>query len=74
MGANCEAGVAADLNKPEAQNARALTVLRRVKDKLTGRDFKPNEELSVDLQVDKLILQATNLEVWTSVPFLYCVG
>jgi serine/threonine-protein kinase mTOR len=57
------AGVVADANKPEAQNARALTVLRRVKDKLTGHDFKPDDELSVDMQVDKLILQATNLEV-----------
>ena len=49
--------------KPEVQNARALVVLRRVKDKLTGHDFKPNEELTIPDQVDKLIQQATSLEV-----------
>ncbi|KAI9797251.1 MAG: phosphatidylinositol kinase- protein kinase tor1 [Piccolia ochrophora] len=46
----------------EVQNARALQVLSRVKEKLTGRDFKPHEELNVTDQVDKLLLQATNLE------------
>ncbi|KOS39997.1 hypothetical protein ACN38_g9146 [Penicillium nordicum] len=46
----------------EAQNARALQVLARVKEKLTGRDFRNNEELSVSDQVDKLIAQATNVE------------
>ena len=46
----------------EVQNARALQVLARVKDKLMGRDFKPNEELNVERQVAKLIAQATNVE------------
>lgn len=46
----------------EVQNARALQVLSRVKEKLTGRDFKPNEELNVFAQVDRLIKEATNLE------------
>jgi serine/threonine-protein kinase mTOR len=46
----------------EVQNARALQVLSRVKEKLTGRDFKPNEELNVPVQVDRLIVEATNLE------------
>jgi len=46
----------------EVQNARALQVLSRVKEKLTGRDFKIHEELGVDEQVDKLINEATNLE------------
>lgn len=46
----------------EAQNARALQVLARVKEKLTGRDFKPNEELNVSDQVDKLLAQATSVE------------
>lgn len=46
----------------EVQNARALQVLARVKDKLVGRDFKPNEELSVSDQVDKLLAQATSVE------------
>lgn len=46
----------------EIQNARALEVLDRVSQKLTGRDFKPGEELDVLLQVDKLIQEATKLE------------
>ncbi|KAF2204804.1 hypothetical protein GQ43DRAFT_387121 [Delitschia confertaspora ATCC 74209] len=46
----------------EVQNARALQVLSRVKEKLTGRDFKSNEELNVMAQVDRLIKEATNLE------------
>ena len=46
----------------EAQNARALQVLARVKEKLTGRDFKQQEELNISDQVDKLLAQATNVE------------
>lgn len=46
----------------EAQNARAVQVLARVKEKLTGRDFKPTEELNVSDQVDKLLAQATSVE------------
>lgn len=46
----------------EVQNERAVKVLERVKVKLTGRDFKPNEELDVERQVSKLIGQATNVE------------
>ncbi|KAI9793200.1 MAG: phosphatidylinositol kinase- protein kinase tor1 [Peltula sp. TS41687] len=46
----------------EVQNARALEVLKRVKVKLTGQDFKANKELTVPEQVDYLLLQATNLE------------
>ncbi|KAK7512486.1 armadillo-type protein [Phyllosticta citriasiana] len=46
----------------EEQNARALQVLSRVKQKLTGRDFRPSEELRVNDQVDRLIREATNLE------------
>lgn len=46
----------------EIQNARALEVLDRVAQKLTGRDFKQGEELDVLLQVDKLIVEATKLE------------
>lgn len=44
------------------QNARALQVLGRVKEKLTGNDFKAEEELTVQEQVDKLLVQATSLE------------
>lgn len=46
----------------EAQNARALQVLARVKEKLTGRDFKHHEELNISDQVDRLLAQATNVE------------
>ncbi|KAI0395542.1 TOR kinase [Xylariaceae sp. FL0594] len=46
----------------EMQNARAIEVLDRVNQKLTGRDFKPKEELEVVQQVNKLIMEATNLE------------
>lgn len=49
-------------NKPEVLNQRAVNVLNRVQNKLTGRDFKPDVELDVAMQVDKLILQATSLE------------
>lgn len=46
----------------ESQNARAVEVLDRVNQKLTGRDFKNNEELDVISQVNKLIMEATKLE------------
>ncbi|UNI22822.1 Non-specific serine/threonine protein kinase [Purpureocillium takamizusanense] len=46
----------------ESQNARAVEVLDRVQQKLTGRDFKSGEELDVDKQVNKLIVEATKLE------------
>ncbi|EWC44191.1 phosphatidylinositol 3-kinase tor2 [Drechslerella stenobrocha 248] len=46
----------------QTQNSRALAVLSRVKDKLTGHDFRPSEELAVPDQVDKLLQQATSLE------------
>ncbi|KAI8925792.1 armadillo-type protein [Entophlyctis helioformis] len=49
-------------NKPEGMNARALTVISRISNKLTGRDFRPTVTLDVPLQVQKLILQATSLE------------
>lgn len=52
----------ADPADKEVQNARALQVLGRVKDKLTGTDFKPEETLEVDAQVEKLLSEATNLE------------
>lgn len=46
----------------EVQNARALQVLSRVKEKLTGRDFNNRDEMGVPMQVDRLIKEATNLE------------
>ncbi|KAJ3037894.1 phosphatidylinositol kinase- protein kinase tor1 [Rhizophlyctis rosea] len=50
------------VGKPEALNTRALSVINRVSNKLTGRDFKPNLTLDTSNQVQKLILQATSLE------------
>ena len=46
----------------EVQNARALQVLARVKEKLHGTDFKTAEPLDVEAQVARLIAQATNIE------------
>ena len=46
----------------ETQNERAMQVLNRVKEKLMGRDFKPDEELTYILQVDKLLTEATKFE------------
>ncbi|GAB7363647.1 hypothetical protein MBLNU230_g4217t1 [Neophaeotheca triangularis] len=46
----------------EVQNARALQVLSRVKEKLTGRDFKKDNELGIEEQVEKLLSEATSLE------------
>ena len=50
-------------NPPEeARNKKAVTVINRVRDKLTGRDFDPNITLDVPQQVDLLIQQATSHE------------
>jgi FKBP12-rapamycin complex-associated protein len=61
---NSSAGVPDTNGAPEveSQNARAVEVLDRVQQKLTGRDFKNNEELDVINQVNKLIMEATKLE------------
>ncbi|OHT13017.1 PIKK family atypical protein kinase [Tritrichomonas foetus] len=47
------------VNENQGANS-AKTILRRINDKLKGRDFNQNEELSVSDQVDKLIKQATD--------------
>ncbi|KAG9256851.1 armadillo-type protein [Emericellopsis atlantica] len=52
----------APVQEAESQNARAVEVLDRVQQKLTGRDFKTTEELEVVAQVNKLIIEATKLE------------
>mgnify|MGYP002841614635 CR=1 FL=1 len=44
--------------EPEALNERAVRVIRRVHNKLTGREF--GEELTVAQQVQCLIEQATS--------------
>ncbi|KAG5654196.1 hypothetical protein H0H81_006229 [Sphagnurus paluster] len=46
----------------EVRNERALFVYNRVQHKLTGRDFNPEVALSVEVQVDRLIEQATAFE------------
>lgn len=48
---------------PEALNKKAVAIVNRVRDKLTGRDF-PNHPAPLDVpkQVDLLIAQATNHE------------
>lgn len=46
----------------EVRNERALSVYNRVQHKLTGRDFEPDVALSVEVQVDRLIEQATTIE------------
>jgi FKBP12-rapamycin complex-associated protein len=51
-----------EVEQKEVQNARALQVLDRVKEKLTGCDFKRDKELDVQSQVEKLLSEATNLE------------
>lgn len=48
--------------QPEQLNQRAVTILNRVTNKLTGRDFNPDQTLDVPQQVQKLILQATSTE------------
>ncbi|CAN3370118.1 serine/threonine-protein kinase Tor2p [Diutina catenulata] len=49
-------------NEHELRNARALLVLKRIADKLTGNDIKRLKELDVPTQVNKLIQQATSVE------------
>jgi FKBP12-rapamycin complex-associated protein len=43
----------------EALNKKAINIIHRVRDKLTGRDFVHEEALTVERQVQLLILQAT---------------
>nr|WBK62802.1 target of rapamycin [Sogatella furcifera] len=50
---------AGDGSQPEALNKKALTIVTRVREKLTGRDFSHEETLTVQRQVELLIQQAT---------------
>ncbi len=45
--------------QPEALNKKAVDVVTRVREKLTGKDFQNEEPLEVKEQVDLLIQQAT---------------
>ncbi|EPZ33264.1 phosphatidylinositol kinase Tor2 [Rozella allomycis CSF55] len=46
----------------EVLNSKAVAVITRVSNKLTGRDFKTSVTLDIHAQVDKLIQQATAVE------------
>lgn len=43
-------------------NKKAVEIVNRILDKLTGRDFNPNERLTIDKQIDLLIKEATSNE------------
>ena len=49
-------------SQPEALNKKAITIVHRVRDKLTGRDFPTEESVDVPKQVDLLIKLATSHE------------
>ena len=46
----------------EILNAKALKVIRRVQDKLSGNDFVENDSVEVEDQVQRLVVQATSTE------------
>lgn len=46
----------------EVLNEKAIAVIRRVQDKVTGLDFDNEEPLDVPAQVERLIKQATSNE------------
>ncbi|XP_013416422.1 serine/threonine-protein kinase mTOR-like [Lingula anatina] len=48
--------------QPEALNKKAIQIVNRVRDKLTGRDFQSDESIDVPTQVNLLIKQATSHE------------
>lgn len=48
--------------QPEALNKKALIIVKRVREKLTGRDFSSDETLEVAKQVSNLIGEATSNE------------
>jgi len=62
QGLNPSSSSQLDPEVQEVQNERAVQVLNRVKEKLTGRDFKSEEELTFIAQVDRLLAEATKLE------------
>ena len=51
-----------DGNHSETLNKKALDIVQRVRDKLTGRDFDHDVTLDIQDQVERLIDQATNNE------------
>ena len=55
-----------------ALNEKALKVIRRVEEKLTGTDFDNDEPLDVPDQVQRLIVQATNAETLCQLYIGWC--
>lgn len=51
-----------DGSQPESVNKKAVLIITRVRDKLTGNDFPNEDTLTVQKQVDLLIQQATSNE------------
>lgn len=51
-----------DGSQPESVNKKAVLIITRVRDKLTGNDFQNEDTLTVPKQVDLLIQQATSNE------------
>ncbi|CAK9293619.1 unnamed protein product [Gordionus sp. m RMFG-2023] len=49
-------------DQPESLNLKALAVIKRVKEKLTGKDFDSNIMYDIKTQIDLLIKQATSHE------------
>ena len=60
-------------------NKKAVNIINRVRDKLTGRDFATEDPVDVQRQVELLIQQATSHEnlcqcyIGWSVPLVWCV-
>jgi len=46
----------------ERLSKRAIQITNRIQNKLTGKDFLPNETLNTEQQVDRLIKHATDVE------------
>ncbi|KAL1921057.1 uncharacterized protein VTP21DRAFT_11692 [Calcarisporiella thermophila] len=53
---------AINMELDEGKNQRAVAVIHRVSNKLTGRDFNPAVALDVSAQVEKLIQQASSID------------
>lgn len=51
-----------DTSQPEASSKKSVSIINRVRDKLTGNDFNVDETLTIVKQVDLLIQQATSNE------------
>lgn len=57
-----QAMVENDATAPDILNEKAISVINRIRDKLTGRDFDKRITYDVPSQVDRLIKQATSHE------------